>query len=228
MHPGGNYFSIATEVALLQDGPGTDLGQSSPVRIGRFSSKRARHVADFVYIVGPVVAAPEPVDAFRINGLVELLALSDSSYLALERSFSMGVGNSIRLFLVSTEAADNVRRIKSLEGRTGMTPASKCLLIDLADLDLYLDNVEGMTLGPPLSDGRRSLILVSDDNFSSEQTTQIFAFALSDRELRRRSRRRPSLAFGRGVAQRSTRCRDRRRPPGEKKGLLDSGFQGRR
>jgi hypothetical protein len=41
------------------------------------------------------------------------------------------------------------------------------------------DNVEGMTLGPTLPDGRRSLILVSDHNFAGSQFTQFLLFALA-------------------------------------------------
>ena len=33
------------------------------------------------------------------------------------------------------------------------------------------------TLGPKLSDGRQSVIMVTDDNFSSDQVTQVLAFA---------------------------------------------------
>ncbi|WP_272897015.1 esterase-like activity of phytase family protein [Mycolicibacterium tusciae] len=42
-----------------------------------------------------------------------------------------------------------------------------------------LDNVEGITLGPKLSDGRQVVVLVTDDNFSDDQMTQFYAFALS-------------------------------------------------
>jgi hypothetical protein len=43
-----------------------------------------------------------------------------------------------------------------------------------------LDNFEGMTFGPDLRDGRRSLVLVSDNNFSPAAFTQFLAFAYSD------------------------------------------------
>jgi hypothetical protein len=43
-----------------------------------------------------------------------------------------------------------------------------------------IDNFEGMTLGPKLSDGRRTLILVSDDNFVREQKTQFLLFAIKE------------------------------------------------
>jgi hypothetical protein len=42
-----------------------------------------------------------------------------------------------------------------------------------------LDNVEGMTLGPVLPNGQQSLVLVSDNNFSATQFTQILAFGLA-------------------------------------------------
>ena len=54
----------------------------------------------------------------------------------------------------------------------------KTLLLDLRTLGIPLDNVEGMTLGPRLPDGRQSLVLVSDNNFAAAQFTQFLLFAL--------------------------------------------------
>ena len=53
-------------------------------------------------------------------------------------------------------------------------------LLDLAVLGIRPDNVEGITFGPRLDDGRRTLVLISDDNFSERQKTQILAFAFAD------------------------------------------------
>jgi hypothetical protein len=55
---------------------------------------------------------------------------------------------------------------------------TKTLLVDLPSTVDPLDNVEGVTLGPKLPDGRQSLLLVSDDNFSPQQITQFVAFAM--------------------------------------------------
>ncbi len=57
---------------------------------------------------------------------------------------------------------------------------TKNLLADLSAMPQVrnLDNVEGITLGPKLSDGRQSVVLVTDDNFSPTQMTQFYAFAL--------------------------------------------------
>ena len=56
-------------------------------------------------------------------------------------------------------------------------PVHKRLLLDLGELGIPLDNVEGLTFGPPLRDGRRSLVLVSDNNFAATQFTQFLLFA---------------------------------------------------
>ena len=53
------------------------------------------------------------------------------------------------------------------------------LLLDLSLLGLALDNYEGMAFGPRLADGRRTLLLVNDNNFSSHQIgTQFILLAL--------------------------------------------------
>lgn len=62
---------------------------------------------------------------------------------------------------------------------------AKRLVIDLdtilPDLDpAYprLDNVEAMSFGPRLPDGRATLVLMSDNNFGASQRTAFFAFAI--------------------------------------------------
>ena len=47
------------------------------------------------------------------------------------------------------------------------------------DLEIPIDNIEGMTFGPNLPDGRRTLVIVSDNNFSAGQFTQFIALAAS-------------------------------------------------
>ena len=75
--------------------------------------------------------------------------------------------------------ADDVNGVDSLAGMLGgVRPVQKTLLLDLRTLGLPLDNVEGMTIGPTLPDGRRSLVLVSDNNFAPSQFTQFLLFAL--------------------------------------------------
>jgi hypothetical protein len=55
--------------------------------------------------------------------------------------------------------------------------ASKRLVLDVATTGIRrVDNIEGMTFGPKLPNGNRSLIMVSDDNFGNTQISQFLAF----------------------------------------------------
>ena len=91
-----------------------------------------------------------------------------------------GTGNEIKLYSVALPGATNVLGEPSLGGKLGsIRPAQKTLLLDLGSLGIPLDNVEGMTWGPKLPDGRQSLVLVSDNNFAASQFTQFLLFAVS-------------------------------------------------
>ncbi|MEO1060248.1 MAG: esterase-like activity of phytase family protein [Actinomycetota bacterium] len=177
--PNGRRLFTATEGALLQDGPASDLGVSSPVRIAEYRADRLVPRREYVYEVGPVADEPVPADGFRVNGLVELLALDDrGTLLALERSFSVGVGNSVSLYVTSLRGARNVRAIEALDGKRYRT-VEKELLLDLGTLGITLDNLEALAFGPTLPDGRESLLVVSDNNFNPDgQFTQFLLFAL--------------------------------------------------
>ena len=58
-----------------------------------------------------------------------------------------------------------------------LKPVSKRLVFAFDDLGIPIDNIEGMTFGPNLPDGRRTLVIVSDNNFSAGQFTQFIALA---------------------------------------------------
>ena len=98
----------------------------------------------------------------------------------MERSFSVGApgtGNTIKLYEISLHGATNVNGEFSIAGKH-IRFARKRLILNLDALGIPLDNVEGLTLGPRLRHGRRSLVLVSDNNFAATQFTQFLLFAL--------------------------------------------------
>lgn len=181
--PGGEILFTATENALIQDGPAATLANGSPSRILALSSATGAALAEYVYVTEPVLLPPNPPGGFATNGLVELLALSDTRFIAVERSFAAGAqtvgntGNSIRLYDVSIANATDVSGIASLVGGNHVA-ASKTLLFDLDVLGIPLDNIEGISFGPTLTNGKRSLVLVSDNNFSGTQFTQFLAFSV--------------------------------------------------
>ena len=59
-----------------------------------------------------------------------------------------------------------------------MRAVAKRPLLDLGTLGLVLDNFEGMAFGPTLADGRRTLVLISNNNFNPLQSTQLLVLAL--------------------------------------------------
>ena len=181
----GPYYLTGSEGALVQDGPAAGLGVRSPARLLRYNLKTGRPDRQYLYWTEPIAEPPVPATNFAVNGLDELLALDKHSFLAMERSFSVGApgtGNTIKLFTVELSGAQNIGGRASLAGQLGsIEPVQKTLLLDLDALGIPLDNVEGMTFGPDLADGRRTLVLVSDNNFAPAQFTQFLLFAYSEK-----------------------------------------------
>ena len=75
-----------------------------------------------------------------------------------------------------TAQASDVQQGASLQ-QAGWAPMRKRLVLDLAQAGLgSIDNIEAMAWGPRLPNGHRTLLLMSDDNFSPHQATQLLAF----------------------------------------------------
>ncbi len=184
--PNYEYLVTASENALAQDGPASNVGQGSMSRILLYNFHTRQPAHEFVYMVGEVPDVPDPVDAFRTNGLVELLPIDNSgNFLAMERAFSVGKGNTVGVYEIGLADATDVSDYDDLydedtETAVSLTPVSKRLLFDIEDdFGIEPDNLEGMTFGPMLPDGRYLLIIVSDNNFNpANQLTQFIAVAV--------------------------------------------------
>lgn len=186
--PDDRYLFTGTESALAQDGPASTPEAGSMARILRFDRQHGVFDAQFAYPIEAVHASAPEDGGLEVNGLTELLALSGEHLLALERSFVAGAvpEHSLKLFDVCLAGATDISSIESLAAsETQVVPASKRLIADLADLVPRLDNVEGMTFGPPLASGEQTLIFVSDNNFAPQrQITQILAFSVAADAIR--------------------------------------------
>jgi hypothetical protein len=162
----GKRLYSGTEAALVQDGPAATLTNGSPARLLRYDLKENRLERQWTYLTDPIAEPPNPPTQFAVNGLVEVLPLGKNRLITMERSFSVGApgtGNKIKLYVVDLH-------------KDGST--TKTLLLNLDALGIPLDNVEGMTFGPRLRGGRRTLLLVSDNNFATTQFTQFLLFAV--------------------------------------------------
>jgi hypothetical protein len=167
----------ANEGALKQDAPDDAIFGFHPVRLLRYQRRGASYVpaAQLVYVVDPIERRGS---GLHVRGLVDLLPLPEGGFLALEREFVAGIGMEVHLFYVSTQGATDVSRFESLAGKT-FTPVKKVLLYDFTGSGFLVDNLEGMTFGPELPGGDRTVVLISDDNFDPlKQFTQIVALRL--------------------------------------------------
>ena len=165
----------ATESSLIQD-ESLDSQERSRIRFLHYSINSVGNpilVAEHVYLLDPA-----PIEVIS-NGLTELFALQTEGYfLSLERTFGFD-GAGAKIFQVVVGDATDTSKIESLKGDLGQVRTlKKQLLLNLQDLNIYLDNLEGMTIGPRLPDGSKSLLLISDDNFNPEQVSQLLLFRL--------------------------------------------------
>ncbi|NEQ28195.1 MAG: esterase-like activity of phytase family protein, partial [Microcoleus sp. SIO2G3] len=166
----------ATEDALAQD---LNSDDSDRPRYSRFlhyliGDPQTTLISEHLYPIDP-----PPLGAVT-NGLTELLVLDQGGhFLTLERSYGLTVGAGARTYQIATGGATDTSAIVRLPSDLdGINPIRKQLLLDLSTLGIPLDNLEGMAIGPQLSDRSISLILVSDDNFNDAQTTQLLLFRL--------------------------------------------------
>ena len=183
--PNGRYLVTAGEDALFQDGPASSFTEGSLARILNYDLRKRRPLEEYVYEVAPWA---EPSAIFGVNGIVEVLPIDDAgTMLVMERSFSVGgvlgggTGNVVVINEVSTQGATDVSGIDALyDGGSlvAFTPGSQREIFAFDDLGIPIDNIEGMTFGPPQADGRQTLVIVSDNNFSPGQFTQFIVLAV--------------------------------------------------
>ncbi|MFB9832054.1 esterase-like activity of phytase family protein [Actinoallomurus acaciae] len=123
-------------------------------------------------------------------GVSDITATPDGRLLVLERGFTAGVGNTIRLYLADPRHATDVSRTENLTAGSGVRLIGKSLLADLVDCpslgatanqpqpNPLLDNIEGITITGRAPGGRLRLLLVSDDNQSSAQITRLYSLTV--------------------------------------------------
>ena len=122
------------------------------------------------------------------NGVNEILAIGEEDYLVLERDGDAGESAGFKkIFRISTKNATDVSKILELPAPmlpVGIVPVTKTLFLDLLDPKFGLKGkdfpakIEGLTFGPDLPDGRKLLIITTDNDFKPDEPTWIYAFAV--------------------------------------------------
>ncbi|WP_374075374.1 esterase-like activity of phytase family protein [Bdellovibrio bacteriovorus] len=184
----GKFVYTSTESALSQDYISGEEAQGDWIRILKYEDKGQqgyKPVAEYAYRVDSFKDNQQGKEVFR--GVSEILAISETKLIVLERGvrlFSKNVwAQTVALYLVDLSKGTDVTALTKLsDGK--FTGVEKVKLIDF-ETDLtkergtkVIQNFEALTFGPKLADGRRSLLVMGDNNFSKKEITELIVFAV--------------------------------------------------
>ncbi len=175
---------LSTEESLFQDGPVSTNTLSSSVRIVLYENLKP--IKEIAYRLEKVENDKTAEPGLAENGLVDIAAIDDKTFYSMERSFlPIKNKNVIRIFKNSIlSATTDVSQMPSLKN-SSYTTVTKTLVLDLDAIipqlkssTKALDNIEGLSFGPVLKNGNRTLIVCSDNNFGKNQRTMFVAFEI--------------------------------------------------
>ncbi|MCC7126762.1 MAG: esterase-like activity of phytase family protein [Acidobacteria bacterium] len=181
--------------APMRNGRPYSDGRAGPGRLVEFVRDGAgwRAARQWLYPIGDTPLRPgfgTICDDGEL-GLTDLIALGDTRLISLERACLIDpatrvVRNVILLHEVDIAGADDVSGVTTRLDPAVVRPVRKRLILDMDTLIpqlpasiANLDNFEALAFGPELPDGRRTLLVVSDDNFRPTQKTVVLLFAIA-------------------------------------------------
>jgi hypothetical protein len=174
MTPSGDAWLLLQD-PLIQDGAlskkGKRVGHSiRMLRLGR--APGAKDMREVVYRL------EDPA-----HGISEMMALDDHRFLVIERDGT--AAKFRRIYEIDVDVATDVSGIAALPSGdlpAGVKPVGKKVFLDLADpatgLGQTPEKIEGLCWGPTLADGRRTLVVATDNDMKAEQPSLFWVFAL--------------------------------------------------
>jgi 3-phytase len=182
--PSGQSLYIMNEYPIIADQGDDDLNYW--LRLVEFKKDKDgfKASAEYPYMVTRMPNSPVGVEVFR--GISEILYVSEGRFIVLERGARLtktGIAYTGGLYLAETSGAQEVSSVKSLaDGKS--TAMKKTKLVDFEELfkNQTLENFEALAWGPALPDGRKSLLVLSDNNFSAKEKTTLLVFAVKEVE----------------------------------------------
>lgn len=176
------YKTIYTSVEepLFEDDDKASTTRGALIRLYQFNAKTKKNTAQYAYELEPIAKEPNPKGSFAVNGVAAIQFYKKNQLLVVERSYSTGTqACTVKVYLCNLTKATDVKNIASLK-KQSFKVVSKKLILNMDDLGIFIDNIEGLTFGPKLANGHQSLIFVSDNNFSDKQKTQILLFEVME------------------------------------------------
>ncbi|MCX7411074.1 MAG: esterase-like activity of phytase family protein [Planctomycetales bacterium] len=123
------------------------------------------------------------------HGCSEIEAIAPGRFLVIERDGKPGTPGSIKhIYEIDLREATDISRVDSLPATglpAGIRAVTKRLFLDLLDPkwglvgEPFPAKIEGITFGPRLKDGSRLLLISSDNDFKPDESSYVFAFAVS-------------------------------------------------
>ncbi|HEX2837608.1 MAG TPA: esterase-like activity of phytase family protein, partial [Phycisphaerales bacterium] len=181
LSPDGSRAYLMTQSPLIQDG-GLDADSKRigiNMRLLQVPLNPASPTREYLYLLD----RPS-------HGVNELLADGESHILVLERDGGKGANAAFRVVYRVELRSDldiaHVERLPSLGLPPGIVPLRKELYLDLLDPAFGLaggampEKIEGLCWGPELSDGRRTLLVSSDNDLIQDAPTTLWVFAIGD------------------------------------------------
>lgn len=171
------HLFVSVEEPVYEDGPRAGTGDSTAwIRILKFDRETKQPIAQYAYKIDAVPFPANPPGAFKINGVSDIMYIGNDKFIVIERGYSTGrIPSDIRVYIADAKGAEDISSISLMSQRV-KKPVTKKLLLDMNSLNRFIDNIEGVTFGPVLSNGHRSLIFVADDNFAKYQKSQFLLF----------------------------------------------------
>ncbi len=175
----GRVLWFSMEAPLIQDGPVASRDFGATVRFTALDRRSGALLHQYAYHLEPI--GPAPPDRLADNGVSEILAIDAGHFLVIERSGVQQDDKEFRfrprLYCASARHATAVGGLASLRDAL-VKPMAKRLVFDFTAIATpRIDNVEGVTWGPSLANGHRSLLFVTDNDFSTKRPpTQLIAF----------------------------------------------------
>lgn len=191
--PAGRATGNQTFEGLALQGDGTLVASMEGALAGddvdlvRFQTwQRVGHGRDFA--LGPQYAYHVDTDEHgTVLGVSDIAPTDDGRLLVLERGYTDGVGNTVRLYVADPSRATDVSGTAELTDDPRVRLVHKTLLADIGACpslgattgepqpNPLLDNIEGVTVTGHAPGGRLRLLLVSDDNQSATQVTRFYS-----------------------------------------------------
>jgi len=177
----GEALFVAMEGPLVQEGGDCGDVEGCEVRVLEYArGERAfEPAAEYLYRLEPAEAPDDFGDGRRAMGLSEILMLDGRRLLTLERGYALAEDGRVHQVIRVYQSTVPLRPTP------GVAVLEKRLVLDLSSIAAQfsegfrlLDNYEGLCLGPVLEDGSRTVLMVSDNNYSPTQRTSLLAFRL--------------------------------------------------